>query len=162
MPDRGIVFLLSFLKGLFLAAILEIHRRLPRSLQSLRQRFHTNASATTQYVVCTKCSSLYPPNDCIVNSGSAVVSRKCPFIEFPNHPQRHRRTSCDNLLMKKVKCGSKYKRTPRSFIYNSVTKALDSILLRPGMLKREWRNYMCSDGYLSDIIDSRLRKEFVC
>jgi len=144
IPDRAITFLLSFLKGLLSSLIslvpsclplLEIHRNFPQSLQSLRQRFSASNSSTTEFVVCPKCFTLYKLNDCSVKSGREVVSKKCSFIEFPNHPQRHRRNPCGALLMKKVKCGTTFKLVPKkTFVYNSITSALKSILLRPGML----------------------------
>ena len=50
----------------------------------------------------------------------------------------------------------------KMYVYNSVTKALSSILLRPGMLQRcnEWRKFVSNNGCLNDIMDGRLWKEF--
>ena len=172
VPDRAVTFLLSFLKGLLASLIfmipscqplLEIYRNFPQSLYSLRRRFSTNNGNMKEFVVCTKCFTLYKLDDCSVKDGSEVVSRKCSFIEFPNHPQRHRRTPCGALLLKKIKCGTTFKLVPKkTFIYNSVTTALRSILGRPGMLKQcnEWRRFVMPDGDLSDIMDGRLWKDF--
>jgi len=168
IPDRAILFLLSFLKDVLLSLIslipsshllLQIHQNFPLSLRALRQRFSVNRSVT-EFVVCTKCSTLYKLEDCTEKSGNDVVSRKC---SFPDHPQRSRRAPCGNVLMKKIKYGTQFKLVPRkTFLYNSGSSALKSILLRPGMLTKcnEWRNYVATDGYLNDIVDGRLWKDF--
>lgn len=172
VPDRAIIFLVSFLKGLIRSFISmipsseilqQLYECFPQSLQSLRQRFSANNSSLTEFVICPKCSTLYTRDECVVRVGNSTVSKTCSFIEFPNHSQRHRRSPCGALLMKQIKYGSTIKLLPKkTFLYNSVITALKTILLRPGILKQcnDWRRFVATDGVLNDVVDGRIWKEF--
>ena len=174
IPDRGISFLLAFLKG-FLTAILslvpssktisELCKMLPHSLYTLRNiTFANSKRASMDYVTCPKCCSLYQLKDCTIKSpGRASISERCSFIEFPNHPQKWRRSKCNALLMKQVKHGIAYKFLPwKTFWFQSISERLKGILERPGMLEmcNKWRDNESSSGKLSDVIDGRLWKDF--
>ena len=90
IPDRGISFLLAFLKG-FLTAILslvpsskpisELCKMLPHSLYTLRNMTFANSKrASMDYVTCPKCCSLYQLKDCTIKSpGRASISERCSF-----------------------------------------------------------------------------------
>ena len=108
--------------------------------------------------MCPKCSALYELK-ATLPEGSVT----CSFIEFPNHPQRKRRSKCNTLLMKQVKYGSTRKFIPRkTFWCNSISEGLKSILKRPGMLQmcNKWKEHESKSGLLSDIIDGKLWKAF--
>ena len=138
----------------------QLYECFPQSLQSLRQRFSANNSSLTEFVVCPKCSTLYTRDECVVRVGNSMVSKTCSFMEFPNHSQRHRRSSCGALLMKQIKYGSAIKLLPKkTFLYNT---ALKTILLRPGILKQcnDWRRFVATDGVLNYVVDGRIWKEF--
>ena len=152
VPDRAIIFLLSFLKGLIRSLISmipscqplqQIYECFPQSLHSLRQRFSASNCSLTEFVVCPKCSTLYTRDECFVMAGNSMVSKTCSFIEFPNHPQRHRRTPCGTLLMKQVKYGSALKLLLKKTFIKSVITALKTIVFRPGILKQcnDWCCY---------------------
>ena len=173
VADRAITFLLSFLRGLICSLISmipcsvpleQIYECFPKSLHSLRQQFSAKCyGGVTDFVVCPKCSTLYTRDECIVTIENSMISKTCSFIEFPNHPQRHRIFPCGDLLMKQVKYGSAIKLVPKkTYTYNSVITALKTILLRPGILKQcnEWRRFVAKDGVMNDVIDGRIWKEF--
>ena len=171
-PDRAITFLLSFLKALLSSLVSFIPscqplsmilQSIPKSLQSLRQMFSSGNRSITEFVVCPKCSSLYKMSDCIEVKRGVSSSKACNYVAFPNHTQRRRRAPCGALLMKTIKFGSNCKLVPKIFFtYNSVTKALSSILCRKEAIQQcnEWKNYVNSDGFLNDIIDGQIWKEF--
>ena len=142
--------------------LLEIAHRLPSSLYKLQKYFSKNASKYTTYAVCPKCSALYDPKDCIIKTGSIEESRKCEHIEFPNHPQRSRRSKCGTVLMKRIKLGAKYKMVPRkTFVYQSIVESLKEMSCRPGFLPlcEKWRQRTLPPGELGDIYDGQIWKE---
>ena len=60
------------------------------------------------------------------------LSRKCLFVEFPNHPLRSHRSKCGAVLMKQVRLQGKPKFIPKkTYIYHSVIKALVDLAKRP-------------------------------
>lgn len=120
----------------------DLHDGIPRSLQSLRQKCSNGMSHTKEFIVCPKCVALYSPD----NSSEGVNESKCSHVEYPNHPHRNKRTPCNTLLIKRVKCGHMYRFVPKmTFVYNSVTEVLKKQW--PDMLKlcNEWRNQVCGD-----------------
>ena len=58
----------------------------PSTLQSAHKAIIGEDIKFKEYVVCPKCHSLYDVDHCIVQSGSVRSSRKCQYIEFPQHP----------------------------------------------------------------------------
>jgi hypothetical protein len=77
--------------------------------------------------------------ECIEKSfNGKITSRKCPHVEFPNHPRMFFRKPCDTLLLKEVRFGSKKFATP---IGNFVTKVLPNLLL----------NFSLGQGLLRDV-----------
>ena len=138
VSDRAISLLLSFIKGLIRAvislvpscsAVSMIYQRIPRSLKSLRQTFTSSINGLTEYVVCPKCSTLYEASECSMVSRGVLISRTCTYVEFPNHPQKRRRSACGATLMRKVKYVAAYKLVPvKTFLHNSVIEALKSIV----------------------------------
>ena len=56
-----------------------------------------------QYIVCTKCHSLYNYNDCIELINGKETPKKCRHKEYPNHPQQQHHKECGESLLKYVK-----------------------------------------------------------
>ena len=130
ISDRAIAYLLTLLGAIFqyLSSLAQQNPSLkafadtfPRTLYTLRKRLGVKNSFV-EYVVCPRCHKLYAKDKCTVRSTSGVImSLKCDHIEYPNHPQRYRRTKCGAELMKKVKIGKYYKFVPRKvYVYNSL------------------------------------------
>ena len=106
----------------------------PRTLYSLRKQIKSKRSCE-EYVVCPCCDKLYPKEKCTIKTSRGVVSFTCTHIEFPNHPQPHRRVKCGAELTRKVKIGGKYKLVPRKlYLYNSLLSSLQELVSRPDFL----------------------------
>ena len=140
VPDCAIIFLLAFLKGLLLAlsslvpsstSIIKMCQNIPQSLQILRRRFSNRMSTTKEFVVCPKCFTLYNHDDCIVSCGGMSESRKCSYVEYPNHPQRCKRAPCNTPLMKRIKCGHTYKLVPKKALCITVFWSLKKYIAAP-------------------------------
>ena len=118
----------------------------------------------TQFCVCSKCHSLYNIADCIENVGGSSSSKKCRFVQFPNHCQKRFRTPCGQLLMKEVKQSSgKTTLVPNKvFCYRSVIQSLADRLRMSKFLDllNYGHEHRSADGVLTDIFDGKLWKEF--
>lgn len=71
----------------------------PSTLQKIQNEIIGESIVFMEYIACPKCHSLYDFNDCIETSGSNKKSRKCCYIEFPNHTQQSRRVPCGSPLL---------------------------------------------------------------
>ena len=71
----------------------------PCTLQAVRNHIFDNDINFTEYVVCPKCHSLYDKDDCVVKTGSIQSSKKCQYVEFPNHRMSSCRKQCGTVLM---------------------------------------------------------------
>ena len=92
-------------------------------------------------------------------SRGVLTSKTCTFVEFPNPPKKRCRVACGATLMKRVKYGTTYKLVPvKTFLYNSVIKALKGIVQQNGVQRvcNAWKEYRQCDGVLSDIMDGRV------
>ena len=69
----------------------QLLKTFPKSVQCIRSILKNSNSGITEYVVCPRCNSLYNYESCVVLVGLREESRKCSYIEFPNHPQQIRR-----------------------------------------------------------------------
>ena len=87
------------------------------------------------------CSSIYPLHEC--GLGSVKESKRCSYIEFPNHPQLGRRKECGALLMQSVKTlpGKIMLRPYLVYCYKSLINSLQEFLIRPGFYEicEDWR-----------------------
>jgi len=168
LSERAITTLLGFFGVLFLSSITghrllaEVSSALPKTMHSFRAKF--KPCNYIEYVVCPKCNTLYTFSDCIVINSGQQESKLCHFIRFPNHPHRSRRTSCNEVLLKRVKVGGNYKLVPRKvYVYRSVIETLKQFTQRPGFLEKceHWRTRQstCVDNVLGDVYDGKLWKE---
>ena len=171
VSERGISLLLSFLKtllswlGSYCPEIKALHDVLPQNVYFMRKLLGRKSSEITCFVVCPKCHSLYELKDCIVTHRTGITeSAKCSFVQYPNHPQRFRRSKCNTILMKTVKHGSKSKLIPRSvYAYKSLESSLTRLYNQPGFVERcnIWRKRnIQSPDFFTDIYDGKVWHNF--
>ena len=53
-------------------------------------------------MVCPKCDSIYKLEECIIRSETQLMSQRCSYVAFRNHPQRRYRLPCNTILLKTV------------------------------------------------------------
>ena len=164
LSERAINTLIGFLRTLFNflssmtghTLLLELARAFPKTLYGARSAYKLND--IIEYTVCPKCNSIYAPSECILSSGE---SKRCTFIEFPNHPHLTRRRACNEILMKRVKVGHKQKLVPRKvYVYRSVISSLKILARQKDFLAKcdHWRIRNNGD-LLGDIYDGNLWKD---
>ena len=126
IADRGIEILLKFFHAFFSVLSERIPwmalfaASFPSSLYMLKKYFGLHKDCFQKFVVCPKWNSLY--NYGYETVGGRRLSRKCSFVEFPNHRQRAHRKSCNEILLKEVKLqDGKLKVYPKQvYCYNSI------------------------------------------
>ena len=72
----------------------------PVTLHGVQKEIIGNDIKFTEYVVCSKCHSLYECHSCVIVSGSNRSSQKCEYVQLPNHQQRSFRQMCGTVLLK--------------------------------------------------------------
>ena len=135
----------------------------PVTLHGTHKKIIANDISFTEYVVCLKCHSLYDRDSCIIVSGSNKYSRKCEYIQFPNHPQRSYREPCGTILMKSIRKTSGITFKPfKTYSYQSIRDAILRLLKRPGFLEdcEHWRKRVNNRHYLADIYDGDVWNSF--
>ena len=116
-----------------------------------------------QYVCCPSCHSLYLKEDFVIsNSNGLTKSRKCSFIQYPNHQQVHHRKPCNTVLLKKVKTPTgKIVLHPKAVhCYKSIIESLDEMLQHKDFVElcEEWHDSV-SSGVYNDVYDGKIWKE---
>ena len=85
------------------------------------------------------------------------------LLKFPiMHPHATRRSACNEVLMKMVKIGGKYKLIPRKvYMYQSVICSLKSLCKHKGFLEKceNWRYRQAKDDMMGDVYDGNLWKD---
>ena len=170
LSENALDILLGFLRAVFYSmgmvfpVVASFAVLFPRSVHSLRKQLGIDQDKFVKYVVCPKCHQMYNFNDCYETVRGTKVARKCPFVQFPNHRQHFRRTQCGEPLLKEVslKSGETTLYPFKVYCYNSVIANLQYFLQRPGFAAKceMWRNRDIPDGYLADIFDGRIWKEW--
>ena len=170
LSDNAFEALLAFLRAVFdsLGTIFPIVERfgmlLPKSLHLLRKQLGLDRDKFIKYVVCPKCHSLYNFDDCYETLHRRKVSKNCTLVQYPHHRQHFRRTKCREPLLKEVtlKTGETKLYPFKVYCYNSVTENLKYFLQRPGFASmcESWRNRDIPVGYLADVFDGRIWKEW--
>lgn len=92
-----------------------------------------------------------------------MQSKKCPHVEFPNHPMLFYRKPCGTLLLKEVKMGCKQFCYPfRNYCFKSIVDSLKQLLLREEFISKceHWRKRQSTPGVLEDVYDGQVWKEF--
>lgn len=100
----------------------------------------------------------------VVLPNKSVVSTRCSYVMFPNHPQRTRRRPCNTILMKTVRtsCGTTSLYPRQMYCYKSVIESLKELILRPGFIEKceAWRSRNVGGGY-GDIYDGKIWRDFL-
>ena len=146
----------SVIRSDFISSIIDC---LPNTVEKCRTLFGINESSFRTYVCCKKCDSLYEFQECIKKSfNGKISSRKCPHVEFLNHPRTFFRKHCDTLLLKEVQFGSKRFCYPyRKFCYESIAKSLAQ-LSRTGFIERSehWQERQGTVDIFEDVYDGKV------
>ena len=87
------------------------------------------------------------------------------YVPFPNHPQKSKRKPCGQNLLRKVtlKGGTEKLYSFKVYCYKSIRERLSDTLAGPTIASRceEWRDRITPEGYLCDIFDGKVWKEFI-
>ena len=144
ISERAMIALLGFLKA-FLSHLANVSQNpflsdlasvFPKSLYSIRRMFK-RSDDVIEYVVCPSCSTLYLIDECIIKLSNGFESKNCNYVAFPNHPHHSKRSKCGAVLMKKVNIGGKSKLVPKKlFVYHSLIKALEPLVMKPKFLQK--------------------------
>ena len=167
LSERAVGTLLGFICALinFLALttghglLLQIAQALPKTMHTIRRA--SKKDDYVEYVVCSKCSSLYRLSECISDNHGQQESKRCTYVEFPDHPHLYRRDPCNEILLKRVKISNKYKLVPRKvYVYRSILQSLKDMAKREGFLDKcdHWRSRGKEgmENVMGDIYDGRL------
>lgn len=132
----------------------------PKTLLSVRSPVFHDSIRYDIYVACPKCHSLYNFEDCIGKSGSRMNVVLCKHKEYPNHPVSHYRSACNTPLLRICKHNKFY--PYKSYPYQSLKSAITRLLKRVGFLEKceMWRQRKSVDGYVGDVYDGNVWKEF--
>lgn len=174
ISDKAIGLLLKFIFTLFKVlgilvssnVVKSIAAQMPGSLYLLKNyNLESKEQQFISYVTCPSCYSLYKYNDCLgVDETGDLSPKRCTFVKFPDHPQRNRRLPCNTPLLKKVNMsGGKVKYVPRySYSYQPIKQSLQRLLYRAGFSEQleHWRTRKSTEGFLSDIYDGQVWKDF--
>lgn len=90
----------------------------------------------TNFVVHPKCGRLYHFNKCMTIIGSRQSSKKCNYVQYPNHPFAHFKRQCDQLLLKNIvlPSGNHWLYTFKVYCYKALQTTLQQFLLWPGFM----------------------------
>ena len=170
LSDNAFEVLLAFLRAVFdsvgtiFPLVASFAVLFPKSVHLLRKQLGVDQDKFIKYVVCPKCHSLYNFDDCYETLHRRKVSKTCTFVQHPHHRQRFRRTACGEPLLKEVslKTGETKLYPFKVYCYHSIIDNLKHFLQRPGFeAKCElWRSRDIPEGYLADIFDGRIWKEW--
>ena len=174
LSDVGITVLLGFVatfvlllaRTFGLQALKEFASHLPRTVHAARKLLGRGQDSFTKWVCCPSCSSLYRIEECMVSlPDGSKSSRRCSYIQFPDHPQVCRRKPCDTLLMKTVRTstGTTYLYPRQMYCYNSLVRSLKERVHQTGFIDKceAWRNRVASQGVLEDVFDGQIWEEFM-
>ncbi|XP_078355419.1 uncharacterized protein LOC144640070 [Oculina patagonica] len=109
IADRGIEMLLKFFHAFFTVLSERVPwmtffaAAFPSSLYMLKKYFGLHKDCFQKFVVCPKCHSLYNYDSAYETVGGKHLSKKCSYVEFPNHKHRAHRKPCNEVLLKEVK-----------------------------------------------------------
>ena len=125
ISDHAVALLLKFFKYIFLLIgsmfnIPELNEKahLPQSINGCYSFTNLDPDPYQVYVVCPKCHMLYDQSVQSLTVGTSInpESKKCSFVEFPEHPQSRYREPCNTTKVQYQKNG-KYDFKPRKVYY---------------------------------------------
>ena len=163
IPERGLQLLLYFLSffvefvcRLNSNEILTLKHELPKTNYMLKKQTTEWNNTFIQYCICCKCECSYNIDDCI-------SQKVCSYVQYPNHPHKSRRNSCQGLLVQKIKCQSGYNFHPKKvYIYNSIIENVKLLMSHPNFVRQcgIWKELQRQPGVLTDIYDGELWERF--
>ena len=118
-------------------SVVKFAQTLPQTLYMAKSYIGLGRDEFEKSVVCPKCCALYSTEECTVRkSNGRVVSKKCDYVRFPNHPQRTRRKQCGALLMKQMrsKNGSAFLYPKKLYCFRKLSDSLRAQITSPGFL----------------------------
>jgi len=139
----------------------------PTSLYLVKKYFGLLSDEFDQYVICPKCGSLYAFTECVETTATGELLPKlqiCNHVAFREHPHMSRRQPCGHRLLKEVNTQKGKNYYPlKAYCYYSIRQSIAKILGRNDNLNRceEWRRRSIPDGYLADIYEGAVWKEFM-
>ena len=139
---------------------------LPKTVHTARKLLGKTTDSFTKLVSCTKCSTLYMMDKCIItNIDGSKTSKNCSHIKFRNHAQQYRRTPCNTPLMKSVKtfAGTSYLYPRQMYCYRGLTKSIRNKLCTPDFLQQceLWRTRHTPESRYDDVFDGQIWKDFL-
>ena len=159
ISDHATTILLKFFKKLFslmssLLALEQLQRvadKFPVTLNQSLKIVSSNTNTWKEYIVCTKCHTLYSPENI---QDTEIL---CTHVEYPDHPQLTFRVPCGNSLFKTVrrKAGNTSFIPKKLFYYREIKDSIKAILMQPGFLAlcNRWMENKVGDDMLGDVID---------
>ena len=158
VSDRGIEFILmlfhSFIKIIAQCANNEkiqfLLVQLPKNIYKLRKIFGHYKKEFDKFAVCPKCSACHKiPSSASTN---LTCSAKSEFSK----------KTCGAELLRKVKCGKKYKFVPKKiYIYSPLKLSLSRLFQKKEFITdiEKWRTRVSECNVLSDVYDGNIWKE---
>lgn len=111
-------------------------------MYQLSKLLQSNMLDFKQYVVCTRCYSLYDFDDCFHVAEGLRFSNTCSYVEFPNHRLPHLRKRCNEPLLKEINNSSSKILVPyKIYCYKSIKSSLSFFVKRNNFedLCEQWR-----------------------
>ncbi|XP_052097344.1 uncharacterized protein LOC127732339 [Mytilus californianus] len=169
ISDAAICFLLNILATFFKLLSVnsdvcsKVQNVFPKNMYQLSKLLKSNMLDFKQYVVCTNCYSLYEFEDCYHIVEGSKVSKKCSFIEFPNHRLPYLRKRCNQPLLMEIKSEpSKILAPYKIYCYKSIESSLSYCVKRQHFedLCEQWRLRETREDIMYDIYDGKLWDDF--
>ncbi|CAG2224949.1 unnamed protein product [Mytilus edulis] len=169
ISDAAVTLLLNILSAFFklLSTNSEVCSKIessfPGNMYQLSKLLQSNMLDFKQYVVCTKCYSLYDFDDCFHVVEGLRFSNTCSYVEFPNHRLPHLRKRCNEPLLKEINNSSSKILVPyKIYCYKSIKSSLSFFVKRNNFedLCEQWRTRETKEGIMYDIYDGRIWHEF--
>ena len=136
---------------------------LPTNVSACRRLLKCDGNMFTKYTCCVKCCEVYPLNESVEKTGTKTASKRCSYVEYPDHPLRTHSGPCGAVLMKEVKLRSKQFFYPfKVFCYKSLIESIREFCSRSGFIQRceLWRNRVIKKNVYSDIYDGEMWRNF--
>ena len=135
LPDATVSALLKFLytffcvMGGFSNVALDIARVWPQNVYAMRKALGCSDSFQV-FVVCPACHKAYKFEDCVTVCGSKKDSKRCKFVQYPNHPRTSGRAICNAPLLHSVALqnGKTLLYPFKSYCYRSLIVSFQNLL----------------------------------
>ena len=173
VTERALTALLRFLKYVILALGLAFQNhqltamsdRIPVTIMKAEKLLGIDDKGIINYVVCSKCHSVYEYKDCVKEKHNGLVEAKlCSFVKYPNHCHQSKRKPCQSPLFKETTAVNKHLQAIKVYPYFPLKLSIQRLVLRPGFLREceEWRERerTIPENILGDISDGLVWKSF--